>query len=35
MVEIGADEGLSWQGGLNLKRDDVVTRIEVEGGDVG
>jgi hypothetical protein len=34
-VEVGGDEGCSWQGGLKFKRDEVATRIEVEGGDEG
>jgi hypothetical protein len=32
-VEVGGDEGWSWQGGLKLRRDEVVYGIEVEGGD--
>jgi hypothetical protein len=34
-VEVGGDEGWSWQGESKLKRDEVATRIEVEGGDEG
>jgi hypothetical protein len=34
-VEVGGDEGWSWQGRSKLKRDEVETRIEVEGGGEG